>query len=48
MKIKSHFQDVDQLIAKVISATIKNKIRQAKFVTIGYPPQIVVANGEGG
>ena len=41
MKIKSHFEDVDQLIAKVNAVTIKNKTRQAKFSAIGYPPQPV-------
>ena len=41
MKIKSHFDNVDQLIAKVKAATIKNKTRQAKFSAIGYPPQPV-------
>ena len=43
MKIKSHFEDVDQLIAKVKAVTIKNKTRQAKFSAIGYPPQPVPA-----
>ena len=42
MKVKSHFEDVDQLIAKVKSTTVKNKTRQAKFATIGCPPQPVV------
>ena len=41
MKIKSHFEDVDQLIAKVNAVTIKNKTRPAKFSAIGYPPQPV-------
>ena len=41
MKVKSHFEDVDQLIAKVKAVTIKNKTRQAKFSAIGYPPQPV-------
>ena len=41
MKIKSHFENVDQLIAKVKAVTIKNKTRQAKFSAIGYPPQPV-------
>ena len=41
MKIKSHFEDVDQLIAKVKAVTIKNKTKQAKFSAIGYPPQPV-------
>ena len=40
--IKSHCEDVDQLIAQVKSATVKNKTRQAKFATVGYPPQLVV------
>ena len=41
MKIKSHFEDVHQLIAKVKAETIKNKTRQAKFYAIGYPLQPV-------
>ena len=41
MKIKSHFEDVDQLIAKAKAVKIKNKTRQVKFSTIGYPPQPV-------
>ena len=41
MKIKSHFEDVNQLNAKVKAVTIKNKTRQAKFSAIGYPPQSV-------
>ena len=39
MKIKSHFEDVDQLNAKIKAVTIKNEIKQAKFSAIGYPPQ---------
>ena len=41
IKIKSHFEDVDQLIGKIKAITIKNKARQAKFSAIGYPPQPV-------
>ena len=41
MKIKSYFEDVNQLIAKVKTVTIKNKTRQAKFSAIGYPPRPV-------
>ena len=41
MKIKSHFKNIDQLIAKIKAVTIKNKTRQAKFSAIGYPPQPV-------
>ena len=40
-KIKSHFEYVDQLIAKIKAVTIKNKTRQTKFSAIGYPPQPV-------
>ena len=39
--MKSHFEDVDQLIAKVKAVTIKNKTRQAKFSAIGHPPKPV-------
>ena len=41
MKIKSHFEDVDQETAKVKAVTIKNKTRQTKFSAIDYPPQPV-------
>ena len=41
MKVKFHFEDVNQLIAEVKAVTIKNKTRQAKFSAIGYPPQPV-------
>ena len=41
IKIKYHFEDVDQLIAKVKAVTMKSKTRQAKFSAIGYPPQPV-------
>ena len=46
MKIKPHFEDVDQLIAKVKAVTINNKARQAKFSAIGYPPQPVPTRWE--
>ena len=46
MKIKSHFEDVNQLIAKVKAVTIKYKTRQAKFSAIGYPPQPVSTRWE--
>ena len=48
IKIKSHFEDVDQLIAKVKTVIIKNKTRQAKFSAFGYPPQPVSQDGEVG
>ena len=41
-KVKSLFEDVDQQIARVKSATIKNKTRQAKFSTVSCPPQPII------
>ena len=41
VKIKSHFEDVDQLIAKVKAVTIQNKTKLAEFSAIDYPPQPV-------
>ena len=41
MKIKSHFEDADQLIAKIKAVIIKNKTIPAKFSAIGYPHQPV-------
>ena len=38
MKVKSHFEEVGQLVAKVKSATLKNKTGQAQFTIIGCPP----------
>ena len=37
MKIKSHFEDVDQLIAKVKTVTTKKTTKQTKFSAISYP-----------
>ena len=34
MKVKSCLEDVDQLIAKVKSATVKNKIKQTKLANV--------------
>ena len=48
MKIKSHFEDMDQLNAEVKAVTIKNKTKQAKFSAIGYPPQPVPTRWETG
>ena len=39
MNIKSHFEDVDQQIARLKAVTIKNNTRQAKFSAVGYPSQ---------
>ena len=41
MRVKSHIEHVDQLIAQVKAVTIINKTRQARFSAIGYPPQPV-------
>ena len=43
MNVKPHFEDADQLIVKVKSATVKNKTTKARFATVGCPPQPVVA-----
>ena len=48
MKVKSHFEDVDQVIAIAKSATVKNKTRQEKFATIGCPLGLLLQNGEAG
>ena len=42
MKVKSHSKNVDQLIAKVKSASVENKARPATFATIGCLPQFAV------
>ncbi len=41
-KVRSHFADVDNLIARVKAATVKNKNRRQKFSEIGSPPQPVL------
>ena len=46
--VKSHFEHDDQQIAKVISATVENKTRQARFITVGCLPQLLLHNGEAG
>ena len=46
IKVKFHFEDLDQLITKAKSATCKNKTRQAKFATIGCPLWPVVTRWE--
>ena len=38
-KVRSHFQDVDHVIATVKAVTVKNKTRRIKFSNIGSPPQ---------
>ena len=42
LRVKSHFQDVDYLIASIKAATVKNKSRRDLFREIGQPPQPVV------
>jgi len=41
MKVKSHFHDVDQLIASIKAATVKNKSRQPQFA-VGYSTRPIV------
>ena len=48
MKIKSHFQDVDQLIAKVKAVSIKNKIRQENFLLLVTNISLFIQHGEAG
>ena len=42
LRVKAKFPAVDNLIACVKAATIKNKTRQAMFASIGKPPQPVI------
>ena len=42
MRIKAHYDLVDQLISRVKAATVKNKRRANLFITIGTPPHPVV------
>ena len=41
-KVRGAFADVDNLVARVKVATIKNKSRQAQFKHIGSPPEPVM------
>ena len=41
-KVRGAFADVDNLVARVKAATIKNKSRQAQFKHIGSLPELVV------
>ena len=42
INVKSHFEGVDQLMAKFKSATVKNKTRHTKLAAIGGLPQSVL------
>src|ERR1043165_6636918 len=42
LRVKSHFENVDNLIAKIKAATVKNKTRQDLFREIGKPPEPVI------
>ena len=39
LRVKARYPTVDDLIACVKAATVKNKTRQAMFEAIGKPPQ---------
>ena len=41
-KVHSHFQDVDNLIARVKASTVKNKTCRQMFSDIGSPPEPIV------
>jgi hypothetical protein len=42
MKVRAQFIAVDELIARVKAATVKNKTRKAFFAEIGSPPEPIV------
>ena len=46
IKVKAHFEDVDQITAIAISTTVEYKTRKAKFSSVGCPPQPVVTGWE--
>ena len=41
-KVRSYFTEVDNLVARVKAATVKNKTRRSLFKDIGSPPEPVV------
>ena len=41
-EVKSHYEDVDQLVAEIKLAIVKNKTRRANFAAFGCQPQSVV------
>lgn len=41
-KVRCHFGDVDNLIARVKAVTVKNRNRRERFASIGTPPQPVL------
>ena len=41
-KVRSHFQDVDNLIAHVKASCVKSKTRRQMFSDIGSPPEPIV------
>ena len=41
-KVRSHFQDVDNLIARVKASAVKSKTRKEMFNGIGSPPEPIV------
>ena len=47
LKVKAHYDIVDQLIARLKALIVKNKSRQAKFDAIGQPPQPIVTRWAG-
>jgi len=42
LKVKNHFEHVDQLIARIKASTVKNRTREILFHSIGSPPLPVV------
>ena len=48
MKIKSHFEDVDQLIAKIKAVTIKKKTNRQNSLLLVTHLRMFLQNGEAG
>ena len=48
MRVRSHFQVVDQLIAHVKLVTVKNKSRQAKSLLLVACLSLFLQDGEAG
>ena len=48
IKVRSHFQDADQLIAKFKLVSVKNNTRQARFTTISHPLSLPLQDGKAG
>jgi len=48
MKVKSHFHDVDQLIASIKAATVKNKADKHSLLLLVTHLSLLLQDGEAG